>query len=61
MTYCKTKTYINLKRIADRAYSRFLETKTDLDWEHYEELEMEVANYAFENEDEIDWEEAKNG
>lgn len=56
MAYCKTRTYKHLKDIADRAYARAIETKTDIDWDAFEELELEVADYAAANEDEIDWE-----
>ena len=47
--------YINLKRIADRAYANAIETGTQTDWDHFEDLEMEVADYAHQHEDEIDW------
>lgn len=56
MAYCKTRTYKHLKDIADRAYIRALESGTDVDYDAAFELEMEVADYAYNNEAEIDWE-----
>lgn len=61
MAYCKTKTYINLKRIADRAYNRYVNDPTKENEEIFAEYEMEVSLYALEFEDQIDWEKAING
>ena len=60
MAYCKTKTYINLKRIADKAYANACETNQDLDWDHAMDLELDAADYAYDNEEAIDWEFVKN-
>lgn len=57
MAYCKTKTYINLKRIADRAYMLYVNNPCDATEDHFLELEIECADYAIENEDEINWDE----
>lgn len=61
MAYCKTKTYINLKRIADRAYDLYVNNPCDATEDHFMELEMEAADYGHEYEDQINWEEVKNG
>ena len=60
MAYCKTRTYLNLKRIADRAYTKACELGDDEYWEYATDLEMECAFYAQENEEEIDWEQVTN-
>ena len=60
MAYCKTRTYLNLKRHADRAYVRAMESQTQDDWELFEDYEMECADYALQHEEEIDWEVVNN-
>ena len=60
MAYCKTRTYLNLKRIADRAYTKARELGDDEYWEYAVDLELECACYAEDNEDEIDWEYVAN-
>ena len=57
MAYCKTKTYQQLKNIADRAYTRAMGSQTSIDWDAFEELELEAADYAEQHEDEIEWSE----
>lgn len=54
--YCKTRTYLNLKRLADRYYRKAMETQETEIWEYFEDMELECADYAEQYEDEIDWE-----
>ena len=58
--YCKTKTYINLKRQADRLYRRAMETQNQLDWDAFEDYELETADYGIMYEDEINWNEVES-
>lgn len=58
--YCKTKTYLNLKRIADRYYAKAIATGDQDIWEYFEDMEMECADYALQYEDQIDWEQVSN-
>ena len=60
MAYCKTRTYLNLKRHADRAYARYIDTGCTDAEELFMEYELECADYAHEHEDEIDWEYVAN-
>ena len=50
-----TLEYQKLKQDADNAYNMYSQTQSAMDWEWFKQCESRVAEFAYINEDNIDW------